>query len=561
MSHKVGFFKGFDMHLHHWLARVAVPLLIGLLSLPVARADVETEIFDIFDDLNQGIQPQVLPQALRASETLDLFYAARNYRPAWDHYANIEPVLAELGASTREGLEPEDYHYSLLRSLEAGYFDAFEQKQRDRLRAAFDVLLTDAVLLYARHLQEGKVDPGRIEPTWNFSRVELTPAELAARLQEALAAGDVVARLESFKPELRFYALAKAELARYRALAASGELPTVPSEKTLREGMRHENVRALREHLSQRGYDVGDAQDPILFDSALASAVRDLQALHTLDADGVVGAATFAALNTPLSSRIDQLRLNLDRIRWVKDDIAEELVVVNIAGFELFYFRDSAIIWKTDVMVGQIRYQTPIFRNEMTYMEFNPTWTVPRSIIQRSLFSKFSANPGSVASNDYTLYDADGREVDPLALDWSLYSLQHFPFRVVQQPGPGNAMGRVKFMFPNQYAIYLHDTPARSMFSRTSRAFSAGCIRVENPLHFAELLLDDNPDWDRARIDRIVDSGERRVVRLGRPVDIMLMYWTASPTADGRIRFHPDIYDKDARSLRLLDETPVRFTP
>lgn len=536
----------------------AAALALAVWTAPVApaQADVQAHIFDIFDSLNQGLQPLGMEQGLYASDTLTRLYSRRDYQPAWDSYEAIEPVLAELRASRDEGLEPDDYHYSVLKSLEAEYFSARDQHTRDRLRATFDVLLTDGVLLYGRHLQEGKVDPGRVEATWNFSRPDFEPALVVERVQEALAAGNVVERLQAFKPQMRAYGLAKAELARYRALASQYEFKEIPVDTVLRPGMRHDNVVALRTQLARLGYPVEDVDDGTLYDDDLVAAVRDFQQLHTLDADGIVGKGSFRELNTPYADRIDQLRLNLDRLRWIRNDITDQMVIVNIAGFEVYYFEDNALVWESDVMVGTIKHQTPIFRHEITYLEFNPTWTVPRSIISRSLFPKFNGNPEYVRSAGYKLYDRDGVEVDPFTLDWSRYSASRFPFRVVQQPGPNNALGRVKFMFPNQYAIYLHDTPARALFSRTSRAFSSGCIRVRHPLQFAELLLANENGWDRARIDATIENGNRRVVRLGSPVEVMLMYWTASPTPDDRIQLHPDIYDRDARTLALLDEPP-----
>jgi murein L,D-transpeptidase YcbB/YkuD len=420
----------------------------------------------------------------------------------------------------------------------------------------FDVFLTDGVLLYARHLQEGKIDPGRIEATWNYSRFSLAPAEIARRVQAAVDEGELAARLQGYKLPLRAYDLFKQELARYRDLDARYRFQPVPADTVLRPGMSHPNVIALRTQLQRLGYTL-DSVEPQRFDESLANVVKDFQYLHTLAADGVVGSDTFAALNVPYADRVEQLRINLERLRWISRDIADRMVVVNIAGFELYYFQDQGLAWETNVMVGQIKHQTPLFRDNMSYLEFNPTWTVPQSIIRRSLYPKLSTDPGYAAENNYKLYDRDGAEVDPYSIDWGANSRGWFPYRVVQQPGPDNALGRVKFMFPNRYAIYLHDTPAQALFSRTSRAFSAGCIRVEDPLFFAELLLQTENGWDRERIDAAVASARQQVVRFSTPIDIMLMYWTASPTPDGRVQLHPDIYDKDAEALALLNAAPV----
>ena len=234
--------------------------------------------------------------------------------------------------------------------------------------------------------------------------------------------------------------------------------------------------------------------------------------------------------------------------------MSDDYVVVNIAGYELYYMRNKQLQWETPVMVGTIDTRTPIFQARLRYLEFNPTWNTPRSLIRRSLFPKFKANPQYVIDKRYKLYDGKGGEVDPLSIDWNAYTARTFPYRVVQMPGPANAMGRVKFMFPNQHAVYLHDTPSRELFSRSQRAFSAGCIRVKNPLELARVLLDDPANWSADSIAALVDSGApQQVASIQRKVDVLLMYWTVSPTSGGRIQFHHDIYQLDPAALAALD--------
>ena len=205
-------------------------------------------------------------------------------------------------------------------------------------------------------------------------------------------------------------------------------------------------------------------------------------------------------------------------------------------------------------MVGTINHETPVFRSDITYLEFNPTWTVPRSIINRSLLPSFKANPASVKKRDFVLYDRNGGAVDPAKLNWSKFSQSNFPYTVVQQPGVQNALGQVKFMFPNSYAIYLHDTPSKALFSKSSRAFSAGCVRVKNPFELARILFDDEKSWNAEAIQKVVDAGERKRVSLSAPVAVMLMYWTAEPYGEKYIKFNPDIYTRDGGVLAALDK-------
>jgi murein L,D-transpeptidase YcbB/YkuD len=290
----------------------------------------------------------------------------------------------------------------------------------------------------------------------------------------------------------------------------------------------------------------------------LAEAVRQFQHDHGIDVDGVVGKQSFDFLNMSHQKRVDSLRVNMDRLRWIARDVSDDYVVVNIAGFELYYIRNHDLVWETPVMTGTVRHQTPVFTKRLKYLEFNPTWTVPRSIIGRSLLPKFRANPQYVLDNDYVLYDRQGQAVDPHSIDWQAYNISNFPYRVGQQPGEKNALGRVKFIFPNEYAIYLHDTPSRALFYRNARAFSSGCVRVKNPLKFAEMLLDDPEEWPLDQVEALVASREpQQRVFMERDVDIMLMYWTTSPTSGGQLQFHSDVYGKDLAALADLDAPQV----
>ena len=311
----------------------------------------------------------------------------------------------------------------------------------------------------------------------------------------------------------------------------------------LKPGQSHANIPLLRERLAEMGYLQPGAPAGTRFDPALEEAVRRFQQDNALDVDGIVGRQSFSLLNLRYARRVELLRINMDRFRWIAHSMSDDFIVVNIAGFELYYLRGHRVIWETPVMVGTVAHQTPVFTARLKYLEFNPTWTVPRSIIARSLFPKFSANPQYVIDNRYNLIDSDGRHADPLTLDWSAYTGRNFPYSVVQEPGPNNALGRVKFIFPNRYAVYLHDTPSRALFARSARAFSSGCVRVRNPLEFAEVLLDDPQQWSLGQVESLVESRKpQERVFLQRPVDVMLMYWTTSPTPGGTVQFHADVY-------------------
>jgi murein L,D-transpeptidase YcbB/YkuD len=484
------------------------------------------------------------------------FYQSRGYQPAWIDAAYVQEMFQLLKSSEDEGLNPVDYHYEELLALREEYREAWSDK--DKLRAKAEVLLTDGIVLYARHLIQGKVDPRTLDSSWNYARHDIVPAVVAENLAAAIASRRVAQVLAELKPDTGFYALMKQQLQHYRQLAAREKFTPIPADVVLRRGDRLPNIMPLRRRLKELSYLAPDAPETSDFDAQVEEAIRQLQRSHDLDADGVVGEQSFQVLNQSYSHKVDQLRINMDRLRWISQAVSDDFIVVNIAGYELYYLRNRELVWETPVMVGTIKTRTPIFQAPLRYLEFNPTWNTPRSLIVRSLFPKFKANPQYVLDKGYKLYDGAGAEVAPRSIDWEAYTARTFPYRVVQMPGPDNAMGRVKFMFPNQHAVYLHDTPSRDLFSRSQRAFSAGCIRVKNPLELARVLLDDPKDWSAERIQSLLDSGEpQRVVRMQRNVDVLLMYWTVSPTTGGRLQFHHDIYALDPAALAALDAAPT----
>lgn len=487
------------------------------------------------------------------------FYEARNYEPAWTDPEYVGEIVALLESSQEEGLNPDDYHLSQLFALKQQYAQPWSDQ--DYLRAKAEVLLTDGVVLYAKHLIQGKVDPRSLDSSWNYDRREFDPALVAGSLSRAIEQRQVVQLLEELKVDMPFYALMKSELKRFKELAQGEEFEALPVDKVLHPGDSEPEIPLLRRRLRELAYLPADSVDSVIYDAELEEAVRQMQRDNGLDADGVVGKQSYALLNMSYSDKVGKLRLNLDRLRWISQDISNEFIVVNIAGFELYYMRDLETHWETPVMVGKTSTRTPIFKAPLRYLEFNPTWNAPRSLVMRSVYPKVRENPRYAIEKGYKFYNAAGDEVDPMSIDFSSSEGRDFPYRVVQMPGPANAMGQVKFMFPNHHAVYLHDTPSRALFSRSQRAFSAGCIRVKNPLELAENLLDDPQNWSARDIAQVIDSAEpQKIVRFERPIDVMLMYWTVSPAGGGRLSFHHDIYNLDSAALEVLNASPVPTT-
>jgi murein L,D-transpeptidase YcbB/YkuD len=496
-----------------------------------------------------ALEPQIDGTPVADAWFLIRFYERRQFRSAWDPDTKLDGLLRALEGSGEHGLDSADYHEDLLRE----HRERRSREPSPDTDINLDILATDALARYAFHLRFGKVNPEAIEPTWNFSRT-LEGVSPVNAVQNLIDAPDIGAALRALAPqEPRYTELMKA-LSDYRVLAEAGGWPQVPDGETLRAGMRSARVALLRQRLQAVGYRLGNAGsdpgNPDLFDAALDDAMRTFQRLHGLDADGVVGARSVAALNVSVEARIDQLRVNLERVRWIFRDLEARYIVANIARFRASLIEDDEVIWTTRAVVGRPYRQTPVFRASMTYLVLNPTWTVPPGILRNDLLPEIRRDPAALARRNMVVLDPSGDEVNPAEVDWNARA---FPYMLRQQPGPDNALGRVKFMFPNPHHVYMHDTPARELFDRADRTFSSGCIRLENPMDLVELLLRESGQWDRAAIDRAVAGGRQRTVNLSRPLTVLLIYGTVVPE-DGEIYFLQDVYNRDAHLLEALNE-------
>jgi len=272
-----------------------------------------------------------------------------------------------------------------------------------------------------------------------------------------------------------------------------------------------------------------------------------------LEGDGVIGAGTIAEFNVPIAERITQLRVNLDRGRVLLQDLPDEFVVVNIAGFTVYFVRGQQVVWQARAQVGKPYRRTPIFRSEISYLVLNPTWTVPPGIIEKDILPAAQHDPASITRKGLRVLDARGQELDPATIDWSRYRSGHIPYTLRQDPGPSNALGRVKLMFPNPYQVYLHDTPSQGLFERSDRAFSSGCVRVERALELAERVLNDPEQWNAASIASAIEQGQLRNVTLKKRIPVLLAYWTAWVDPQGRMNFRRDLYGQDAKWAQALE--------
>ena len=488
---------------------------------------------------------------LAAGNLVAEVYERRGFLPAWRDNGKIGSLVAVIEDAFADGLEPADYHQ---RELAEGY-----SRLRDGATfsptewAAFELRLTDALISLVHHQRFGKADPVGQHASWNFRGRGEMPGTLEL-VEEAISAPSLRESLAALIQRGPYYRSLKVALANYRRIAADGGWPTMDGGRSLVHGDNEERVATLARRLAVTG-DLDDAKayaETTIIDERLQNAVRRFQRRHGLETDGIVGPATIRALNEPVEKRIEQLRLALERARWILGDLGDDFVVVNIAGFRAYVVADRKIVWETRVVVGRAHEQSPVFRDEIQYIVFNPTWTVPYSIATRQMLPEIRQDPRWFETRDFEVKDRSGRPIDPSTVDWSIVTRGNFDYTFVQRPGPDNALGHVKFIFPNEHSVYLHDTPARQLFGSAERAFSHGCIRVENPMDLAEILLAPN-GWDRKRIDTTVASGKSTTVFLSKPVPILLLYWTANVDPGGLVHFYRDVYRRDAGIAKALD--------
>jgi murein L,D-transpeptidase YcbB/YkuD len=535
--------------------RISLILLFLFNCAPVyALTPTEEYLRQDIEAIQEGSDGVMAGRRVAAVPVLTDFYVRRGFRPVWNDAARFQALLAVLQSATAHGLDPEDYHYRTLSEWTPDSADPRQQAERD-------ILATDALIRYGYHLHFGKVDPASLDPDWNLTR-RLHGQDPVAAIEAAVAAPSLAIYLDTrLAPNGPFYTGLRRALARYRDIARAGGWPVVPAGPTLKPADDSDRVVALRARLALTDAHLElPVEAPSHYDPSLVAAVERFQRHHGLAADGAVGRRTLRALNVPVESRIDQLRVNLERSRWVFRDLEARYLIVNIAGFHAYLVEDGWSIWDSRVVVGTPYRKTPVFKAKMTYLVLNPTWTVPPTILKEDIIPALRRNPGYLASRNMVLLDASGRLVDIADLDVRRLTVNAFPYVVRQEPGPQNALGRVKFMFPNEHFVYLHDTPSRDLFERADRTFSSGCIRVEHPLTLAELLLNDPVNWNRAKLEERLADGKTQTVTLKTPLAVFLVYLTAEPEADGEVNFFNDVYARDAAVLEGLKE-PFRFIP
>jgi murein L,D-transpeptidase YcbB/YkuD len=387
--------------------------------------------------------------------------------------------------------------------------------------------------------------------------------DLAAKLEDALQTDRIGASLAELLPRHSGYDRLKKTLARYRQIEAAGDWQAFPGGAKLLQGDRDQRVALLRERLAAEGFleDAGQPADLDFFDSDLTNALKQFQTRADLEPDGVVGPQTRQALNVAVQQRIRQIIVNMERWRWLPHDLGTRYLLVNIAAFSLTVVEEGQTVLQMRVVTGRPYRRTPVFSDKITYLVLNPYWNVPPTIALEDILPKVKANPNFLTNQKIRVFqgwDSGMHEIDPASVNWQALNARNFPFRLRQEPGPQNALGRIKFMFPNPYDVYLHDTPSRELFAKARRDFSSGCIRIEKPFELAAYLLRKNPDWPAEKLHTAVSGPDaaEKTVKLPEPLTIHLLYWTVWVDEQGLLHFSPDIYDRDQALNDALQQSP-----
>ncbi|MEZ5666776.1 MAG: L,D-transpeptidase family protein [Alphaproteobacteria bacterium] len=499
------------------------------------------------DPLGQALLQLLGPGSGHEDSTIAAFYASRNYAPVWVAAEGLTPagdeLFATLSDAASDGLHQDDYlHDPIYSRLDVA---------APQTRAELEVQMTDAFLRYGTDLMQGRF---RQREATSAMRDFTPDADLTQPLRYAADTGLVGDTLRSLAPPHAEYHALRDALAGYRAIAAAGGWPQVPDTgASLEPGARGSAISALRARLAATGDYVAPAEgvsDDTYYDRQLADAVEAFQARHGLLEDAVVGPRTLSALNASVDYRIRQIEASMERWRWYPRDLGDKHLFVNVPEFIVRGVDGDAEPLVMRVVVGTQRNQTPIFNDTMEYAQLNPYWNVPQSIADNEYLPALRNDPFYLLNQNIRILSG-GREINPVLVDWSSVS-GRFPYALRQEPGGGNALGRIKFMFPNGHSVYMHDTPSRSLFERTARSFSHGCIRLQDPMRMAGFVF--NGQYTEEEVEAMIASGRTRDVIMDHPIPVYIGYFTARANESGTVSFFGDIYERDTVLMQAMND-------
>jgi L,D-transpeptidase YcbB len=505
-----------------------------------------------FAALDQEKLVDYKPLITNRAQCLAVIYHATGSEPLWVSDtvpdARAEIIRDFLRKSDEEGLNRETYKVNEIETL--------WDKANPTSLAQLDTLLTYNLLKYIHDISYGQALPTSSDSTL-YSETGENDFDVVATIKDVLTAQNLATYLSQLTPAHNHYLGLKKALKIYKSIAASGGWKQIPPGKTLRPGETDDRLHLIYKRMVAPGIPSIPSPESKVYGPSLQKAVAKFQQLNGIDADGVIGPQTLAAMNVPASRLVEQIIVNMARWRWQAHFLGKKYVLINIAGYTLTAFKDDEIVLNFPVIIGQLQHQTPVFSDSIKYIEFNPFWNITPSIAKNEELPNLKKNPRYLADRHVRLFsswDADATELDSTTMNWRQISPARMAgFKLRQDPGPWNALGRIKFVFPNKYSVYMHDTPAHDLFSRTKRDFSHGCIRLSNPLALAIFALEDQgKGWTREKIEPVFDSGKRMVIHLNVPLPIHITYQTTWVDKDGQIHFNRDIYARDEKLYKAL---------
>ncbi len=447
-----------------------------------------------------------------------------------------------ISNASLHGLNPNDYHYDLLLRLNPALPDADAH--------LFDLILSDGLLKLVKDMATGHLDPAVVDPKWSIPRKKF---DAVAFVKQARLSDDFLAYLNTLIPDSHQYRQLLEAAVQYREYAQQDNWPLIPAPPILHKGSFHPVIATIRERLKLEGYELTTASaNPNYYDSSLQRAVRQFQRQHSLSPDGIIGAQTIAEMNVPASKRLQQLYINMERIRWLPDDLGQRYIMVNLANYRLKAIENDTVMLDMRVIVGKKKRPTPSFSSEITHIVANPRWYVPGKLAIKDLLPKQQQNPDYFDRFNFRVFSNENgrkKEVDPDSIDWKKVTAQNFSYSLVQDPGRHNALGKLKFVVPNRWRIYLHDTPSKNLFRQSQRNFSSGCIRVEDPLALADFSMRDN--HRQQPITEIINSEESFTTALEQPLSVYAVYSTVWLNGNA-VTFSPDSYGRDKRMISYL---------
>ena len=501
---------------------------------------------------------------IKTDPMLRHFYQLRQFNPAWlDHEGRIpfgSVMVHAIQQARFDGLDPEFYHFNQIVSIFQTIQNSTQHPDLAIEAASLDILLTNAFFQLGRHLQRGKAAS---QLKRSNGLLDAMDRHLLNGLNNSLSSGKIFSELERLKSINQDNQALRRALGKYIRIKEKGGWPVIPEGKTLKNGDRDNRIILLKKRLLLTGdlkfnMDAPGAKANLtpIFDAALESAIRHFQWRHGLRQSGLYNRKTQLVLNLPVEQRLLQIRINMDQRRWLPQNLGKRHITVNIPSMELMAVFNSETVLKMRVIVGKPEHQTPVFSDTIPYLVINPYWYIPPAIVEHEILPAMKKNPDYLAIHRIRLFEkmsADQKEVLAEMVDWQSLTPDNIGFYFRQDPGWGNSLGAFKFVVPNRQHIYLHDTPSKNLFQRSSRALSFGCVRLEYPAKLASFVLQDTQNWTKPKINRLMNTGNPRKVVLSEPVPLHVAYWTVVVDQKSRLRFLPDVYN-------LVPELTAAFT-